>query len=142
MALLLAADPTTLAPAAAGSENLIALIDQAFTPSELITPAALHIASFNGATAKAVKFGTQPTGDDPLSADCIIDLLSVDGAFRFQTADAVGMPVSIYGFALFNNALTTVLACETFPTPIQLTGPGQVIDISDAQLRQLAGSLQ
>jgi len=139
MAQLLAADTATLAQAA--DANVIALIMEPFTPSESTSFDDLTLATFDGSTPIAVGLGTQPEGLDPNTMDAIISMLPPAGGFRFETTGVTNLPQTIYGYALLNDALDTMLGCELLPEPITLNGVNEVIEIPSPGFRQLANSL-
>ena len=129
---LLAADPTTLAPAA--DANLVKLVKTNFTPSESLVYGDLDFADFDGSTAIECGTGTQPEGLDPGTADSIIDIKAPAGGFRFETTGVTNLPETIYGYALVNNAEDTLLASGLLDTPITLTAVNQVINLGDLKL--------
>jgi hypothetical protein len=139
MAQLLAADATTLAPAA--DANVIALVIAPFTPTEALVFADLTLADFDGSTPLAVGLGTQAEGLDPLSGDAIISLKDPVGGWRWETTGVTNLPQTVWGYALLNDGLDTVFAAERLITPIPLTAVNQVIQLGGLTLRQLAGSL-
>ncbi len=124
---LLAADTTTLAPAA--SANKIALIKEPFNYDENQTASSLTFADFTGATPIAGETGSQATGIDPTTLDQIITILDPVGGYRWITGDAVNLPQTIYGAALTDNAGTTLLALLQLNPPILLQEAGQQIDL-------------
>ena len=138
-ATLLAADATTLAPAALN--NLIALVKSAFTPSEQTDVSTLVLADFDGSTPIAVGTGTQPTGADPNTNDEIISILPPAGGFRFATTGVTNLPQTIYGFILTDSTGATLYAAALLPAPVTLTASGQVIELPTVDIRQLAGSM-
>jgi len=138
-AQLLAADAATLAPPA--DANVIALIKAIFTPLESTTLADLTLADFDGATPLAVGVGTQPEGLDPNSSDSIINLKPPAGGFRWETTGVTNLPMTIYGFALLNDALDTLLACEVLAAPITLNAVNEVVNIPVPTIRQLANTM-
>ena len=101
-ATLLAADATTLAPAADGNE--IALVKAAFTPAESNVLADLTFADFDGSAPIVCGTGTQPTGLDPNTNDTLITIKPPAGGFRFATTGITNLPQTIYGFALTTTA--------------------------------------
>lgn len=135
---LLAADTATLA---AASANKMALIMTNFTPSEQSVVTDFTLADFTGHNPISVTAGAQPEGLDPTTNDSVIDLSPPAGGFRWVTADAVNLPQTIYGYALLDNTLATVLACELLPTPVVLTAAAQVIDLGDTRLTLPANSI-
>lgn len=129
---LLAADPTTLAPAA--DANVIALIIEDFTPGEDLVAADLTLADFDGSTPKAGALGTQQCGIDPITGDQVVTITDPVGGYRWETTGVTNLPQTVYGYGLYNEALTTLLAVEKFPAPYLLSAAGQEINVGKAQI--------
>lgn len=136
---LLAADATTLAPAA--DPNHMVLIQNNFTPTEDTVVGDLEPADFDGATPKEVVVGTQPEALDPATKDAIIDILAPAGGFRWETTGTTNLPQTIYGVALMNEAETVLLASEKFDNPVVLNSVNERVEFDNAHLRQLMGSI-
>lgn len=139
-AKLLAADPTTLAPAANACQ--VHLVMANFTPSEQLVASDLTFATFDGSTALAAGVGTQPEALDPNTNDAIIDILSPVGGWRWETTGVTNLPQTIYGFALTDMAGTTLYASAKLATPVTLSAINQRIELDEVNIRQLAGSMQ
>lgn len=140
MAQLLAADATTLAPAA--DANIVALVMAAFTPGEGMVVGDLTLATFDGSTPLAAGVGTQPEGLDPNTADAIITIKSPVGGWRWETTGVTNLPQTIFGYALLNDDGTVLLGADTLPDTITLTAVNQVIQLPDVSFREIAGCLQ
>jgi hypothetical protein len=136
---LLAADPTTLAPAVNAIH--MALVMTQFVPAESTVITDFTLATFDGSTPLDVTVGTQPEGLDPATNDAIIDLSAPIGGFRWETTGVTNLPQTIYGFALIDHANALLLACELLPSPVTLTAVNQRIDVGDARLTQRANSI-
>jgi len=136
---LLAADATTLAPAA--DANVIALVMNEIAPGEALTFADLVLATFDGSTPIAVGLGTQPTGENPFTAAEVISLKQPVGGFRWETTGVTNLPQTIYGYVLLNDALDTLLASDLLDTPVTLTAVDQVIDIGAAEMQLPANTI-
>lgn len=132
---LLAADATTLAPAALN--NKLALLKSAFTPNEamVITDPTLVQADFATSTALSAGTGAQTEGIDPVSGDDVITILAPAGGWIWKVTALTNLPQTIYGFLLMNNAGTTLLALARLATPVVLTAVGQQVDIGVAEIR-------
>jgi hypothetical protein len=139
MAQLLAADTATLAQAA--NANKMALVMNDLAPSEGTVLSDLTLATFDGNTPIDVGLNTQPEALDPVTSDAIIDFKPPVTGFRWETTGVTNLPQTIYGYALVDNGITTLLACERFDTPITLTATNQRIDIGAPNLRQRANSV-
>jgi len=137
---LLAADTTTLAPAA--DEIYIGLVMNDLAPSEGITFADITLATFDGYAELAIGLNAQPEGFDPTTDDSIIDFKPPAGGFRWITTGTTNLPQTIYGFVLLDHAKAVVWASERLPTPITLTLAAQRIDLGDVLCRLLANSIQ
>jgi hypothetical protein len=136
---LLAADPTTLAPAALAIK--IKLAQNNFAPSEQSAIGDFTEATFPGYTDIPCVVGTQPEGLDPTSLDSLIYLKGPAGGFQYLTTGPWVADQTVYGYYLVDNAGTTLYASQLFPAPITLTGSGQILDIGDPNLRLVAGSI-
>lgn len=130
---LLAADDTTLAPAA--NANKIALVISDTEPSEDLEAADLDLATFNGSTPLLGATGTQQVGLDPVTGEQIVTIKDPAGGYRWECGATPGAPETVFGFALFNNDLSTLLAYERLPDPISITAIGQEINIGKATIR-------
>jgi hypothetical protein len=124
---LLAADATTLAPAM--TANKIALVNQAFTPNENLTIAGLSFATFTGSTPIAGAAGAQGVGLDPATGDQVVTILAPAGGWRWTCTTAPTTAETIYGYALTNNAGTTLLGTELLPQPITISEVGDLVDL-------------
>lgn len=136
---LLAADTATLAQAA--DANVIVLIKEPFTPGESLALGDLTPADFDGSTPLECGLGTQPEGQDPANTDALITLESPAGGWRWETTGVTNLPQTIYGYALMTDGLAALLGADTLPTPIDLTGVNQVVQLGALGFRQLAGSI-
>lgn len=128
----LASDPATLAQAA--DANVIALVKNNFNPGEDLEVGDLELADFDGSTPLAVGLNTQPTAFQPGTDDSVIDLIAPVGGFRWETTGITNLPQTIYGWALLNEALDTVLASGVFETPPVLTVINQVVEVTDQSI--------
>jgi len=127
---LLAADATTLAPAA--DANKVHLIMEDFTPVETMVVGDLTFADFTGSTALAAGLGTQLVGIDPTTGEQKITLKEPAGGWRWECTADPAEPQNIYGYALTNLAADELLAITKFPLPITITEAGQEINIGSA----------
>jgi hypothetical protein len=136
---LLAADPTTLAPVA--NANKVVLIKSAFTPNELLTPADLTPADFDGSTAKLAAVGTQQAGLDPATGDQVITIVEPVGSWRWETTGTTNLPQTIYGYGLYDNTLATLLGIALLPAPLTLQIVGQQINLGTVAMTVVAQPL-
>jgi len=128
----LASDTATLAQAA--DPNHMVLIASDFIPSEALVLADVDLASFDGSDPIEIELGAQPSGFEPGTDDSSISFSPPVGGFRWETTGITNLPQTIYGFAVMNEAETTILASELLPTPITLTVVNQVVEIPRAEL--------
>jgi len=133
---LLAADATTLAPAADANE--IVLVNAAFVPSTELAIGDLSIADFDGSTPKALGVGTQLCGFDPTTGEQVITMKDPAGGLVWETTGVTNLPQTIFGFAMTNDDGTVLLASELLPEPVTLTAAGQIVSIGQATLRLVA----
>jgi hypothetical protein len=123
---LLAADVASLAPVAA---NKIALINVAVAINENLTVAGLSFATFTGSAPIAGAAGPQGVGNDPLTGDQLITILTPIGGWRFVCTVTPGAPEVIYGFAMTDNAGAVLLGAQLLPTPVTIASVGDEIDL-------------
>lgn len=130
---LLAADATTLAPAA--DNNTVLLIMSDFTPNEDLVPADLTPATFDGSAGLLAELGAQQVGLDPTTGDQIVTIEEPVGGWRWITTGLTNLPQTIFGYGLYNEALDTLLGVTKLDTPITLQGVGEEINLGAIQLR-------
>jgi len=129
---LLAANAATLAPAS--DANVIALVMAPFTNDENLLVGDLTFATFTGSDPIEGATGTQTTGIDPVTLAQVIEIKPPLGGYRWETTDTVNLPQTIYGYALLNNDLSTLLAVQLLDEPITLQDADQFIDVDSATL--------
>jgi hypothetical protein len=128
---LLAADTATLAPATA---NKIALVSAAFTPNENLTATDLVYATFVGSTPKAGASGPQGVGQKPSTGEQYITILTPVGGWRWVCTTAPGSPETIYGYAMLDTTLATLLAMAIFDTPYIIRNVNDEIDLGSVPM--------
>lgn len=129
---LLAADATTLAPAV--NANKIALVAAAFTPNENLVAGDLTLATFTGSTPKAGATGAQQAGIDPPTQQQVITNLAPAGGWRWECTAAPASPESIFGFALLDSTLATLLGVALLPAPVAIAAVGDFVDLGAVTL--------
>jgi hypothetical protein len=129
---LLAADATTLAPAV--SANKIALVKAAFALNENLVAGDLTLATFTGSTPKAGATGAQQAGQDPVTFEQKITVLAPAGGYRWECTAAPGTPETIYGYALLDSTLATLLGAAVFDTPVPIAAVGDFIDLGAVEI--------
>ena len=130
---LLAADATTLAPAA--DANKVALIVAPFTPVETLVLGDLTLASFTGSTPLAAGTGTQQAGIDPATGQQVVTILEPAGGFRWECTASPAEPQIVYGFALTDNAGAVLLGVEALAEPVTISAAGEEINIGRVSMR-------
>lgn len=129
---LLSADATTLAPASTG--NKVSLIGAAFSANELLTVADLTLLSGGGLSAIVGATGAQPAAQDPITGDQIITILPATGGWRWVSSGGGPYPIMVYGIALTDNAVATLIGITQFATPIAIPAAGYQIDADPIQI--------
>jgi hypothetical protein len=123
----LAANATYLAPASLA--NAIALIIAPFTPNENLTLSALTLATFTGSTPIVGEAGAQEVSIDPVTLNQVITIKPPIGGWRFACTAGTGLPQTVYGFALVDNTIATLLGVQLLPVPVTISASGQAIDL-------------
>jgi hypothetical protein len=117
------------------ADNRVGLVMAPFTPSPSTAYADLVLATFTGATPKVVALGAQGSAQDPVSNQMVITIVEPLGGWRFVTSDAVNLPQTIYGYALFDSTGgPDLLASQLLPEPITLVAAGQEINLDTVKL--------
>lgn len=128
LGVLLAADATTLAPAA--DANMVALIVAPFSNVETLVAADLTLATDHGLAPIACSTGAQEVAVLPNSSSQIITLKpgAVSG-FRWVSSGVFPPNIQVFGYALLTNDLATLLAAQALSSPITISDVGQQIDL-------------
>ena len=135
---LLAADTGTLAPATA---NKMVLFKNNIVPNENTVYADLTLADFSGYADKSGIAGAQTRGVDPATGDQLIIIGAPVGGYIYECTGMVNVPQTIYGYALVDHTNTTLIAVQTLPTPVTIAAPGNIIDLGNPKLTQVAQPL-
>lgn len=122
IAPLLAADTTYLANATAMK---VSLITAPFSQGIGNLIGDLTLDSSAPLAAIAAVAGAQQTGKDPITGKWKITIKPPSGGFRWNTGVSFAAPVTVYGFALTNGGITTLLGTETLATPVPLNADNQ-----------------
>lgn len=138
--VLLAADTTTLAPAA--DPPAVMLVKDVFTPSLTLIPADLVEADFDGYAQIAAPVGAQQQTLDPNTGDSLVRMKPPAGGWFWETTGITNLPQTIYGFALINDAQTAIYGSELFDEPFVLTATNQQILIDNVIFRMLLNSVE
>jgi len=132
LGILLAADATTLAPASLA--NKIGLVINNFALTENLHAADLTLASTNGLSPLAGVTGAQVVGLDPVTLQQKIVIKPPAGGFQWLTSGSFSGAITIYGYALLDTTLATLLAAALLPAPITVNAAGFLIDIDPVEL--------
>lgn len=132
---LLAADTTTLAPVTA---NKVALIVAAFSLTENLVVGDLTLASFTGSTPKSGAAGAQQAGVDPVTGDQVVTILAPAGGWRWECTAAPGVPQIVYGFALLDSTLATLLGAAILDNPVSIANVSDFVDLGKVDIRFVA----
>jgi hypothetical protein len=125
---------TTFNPAT-GSEQLIVLFKNNPTITVDTVLADLVLADFGGYAAIECGAGAPGVYMDPATGQWEIRPVEPAGGFEWVVDADDNLPQSIYGFALLNNAGTTLVAAEKFDAPKVLTAQNQVVDVPQPKLK-------
>ena len=114
----------------ASALNRVALVMAPFTPTPQTLYADLVLATFTGSTPKTVALGAQGAAQDPVTNQEVITIVEPVGGWRFVTSDAVNLPQTIYGFALFDSTGPgPLIGSQILEEPVTLTAAGQEINL-------------
>jgi len=124
LSTLLAADTANLANAVAMK---VGLITAPFTPSIDRVMADLTISALTGLVPLAMVAGAQLESVDQASGELVVEIKVPVGGARWETGGGTTYPVTVYGFALGNGAMTTLYGTHSLTTPVTLTPDNQAI---------------
>jgi len=122
IASLLAADTTYLAHA---TPMKVALIIDPFTESLDRVIGDLTLAADAPLAPVAGTAGAQENGVDPVTSKLKVEIKPPAGGFRWETGTGFAGPVTIYGYALVNGAVSALIGMQALTDPIVLTGDNQ-----------------
>jgi len=124
MAILLAADTTTLANASAMKAGLIIA---PFTPNLDRVMADLTLGAGDGLDPLALVAGAQLESLDPLTGEFVVEIKPPAGGIRWELTADQDPAVLVYGFALGNTAMNTLYGTHSLADPITLESINQSI---------------
>ncbi len=124
LSTLLAADTGMLANASAMK---MAVIIANFTASLDRVVADLTLATIDGLAPLAMTAGAQNESVDPVTGELIVEIKAPVGGARWELSAVVGAPYTVYGFALTNNAGSTLLGMFKLDTPVVMNAVNQAI---------------
>jgi len=135
---LLAADATTLAQAMNALHMHLAA--QNFVPGLDLDLGTLVEATFPGYAALDVGLGNQPIFYDALSNLLTIRLLEPVGGWNWVSTGVPGVPETIYGLYLTDNADAILYGSQLLPDPVTISTTGQGVGVGDVTLQFLLTS--
>jgi hypothetical protein len=126
MASLLAADTTSLAAATALKVHLATA---AFTPAPTLIPGNFTEATFAGYAALLAGVGNAQVFFDPATGNKVIQLLEPAGGWHWATSSAVGLPQTVFGYYVTDNASAVVWGSGLITPNVVLTATAQGVDV-------------
>lgn len=133
MASLLAADVGTLAPVT--NPIKMGLITTNFNPNPDLLIGDVDISAVPGLLPITGVVGPQNESLDPVTGENIVEVKEPLGGFRWETPEDFVPPVTVFGFALINNAGTTLFATQLLTPPVQLIAGNQALSAGPFQFR-------
>jgi len=128
------ADTVTFVPKLAGAMWVIPVIED-FTPGPTVVLADSAIATFDGATPKAITAAVRTPSVNPLTGNRQIILPPPAGGFTWTTTGVTNLPQTVYGYALTSDSTsfgsTKLLGTTKLEEPLTLTASGQAIENDD-----------
>lgn len=137
---LLAADATTLAPAALATH--VHLIREPFTPDLVTDFTTLTPADFDGYAAKSAGVGAQQYFEDPSTGNRIVQLLEPAGGWHWETTGVTNLPQTIYGFVVTDNADLITYGSGLLDSPVELLAANQGIDLANLRFSVLPTAVE
>jgi len=129
---LLAADSTTLAPAALANHVHLTMAD--FTPSLDMALVDFTEATFDGYAAKDLGIGSQPIFYDGETGLLTIKLEDPAGGYVWECTGVTNLPQTIYGAYLTDNADAVLFGAIKFDTPVTLSAADQGLSFGELEL--------
>lgn len=124
---LLAADATTIAPAALACHVHLAIAP--FSPGAGLDIATLVEATFTGGGAISAGLGAQDVFTDPASGLKIIQLLEPAGGWHWDCTALTDLPQTVYGYWVSDNTDAVLYGSALLDAPLFLNAVGQGIDL-------------
>ena len=132
MADALAADTASLGAVLALHVHLVAA---PFTPDGQTDVAALTLATFTGSAALAAGAAPQQVGVDPITNEVLVTLKEPAGGWRWECTVAPGVPETIVGYVVTDNADTDTFGSGLLAVPVPVSAVNHVVHIPDVTLR-------
>jgi len=135
---LLSADATTLAPPALANHVHLAIAN--FVPGLDLLLAGLTEATFPGYAALDVGVGAQDVYYDAADGLLTIRLVEPAGGWNWISTGAPGVPETIYGLYVTDNADAVLLGSMLLEDPVTIDAIGQGLGVGDITLKFLPNS--
>jgi hypothetical protein len=135
----LAADPSTIAPAALAVR--IHLAKGAFVPAPGLAVAAFTEADFQGYAALLAGLGTQQFFQLATDGTRIIQLLEPAGGWHWEVTGVLNLPQTIFGFYVTDNANVVLYGSELLAAPVVVQAINNNVDLSWIRFRVPAGAI-
>jgi hypothetical protein len=114
----------------------MSLVKAPFTPDPSLVLADLTLADFNGANPLISPDAVPTWGVDPITGNFIAPISPPAGGWFWEAGDATtNMPQTIYGWALCNNAVDTLLATGLIDPPVLLSAARDAVFLGTILLR-------
>lgn len=139
VATLLSTDTGSLAPAALAVKVHLAIAP--FTPGPSLTVSSFTEATFSGYTALSAGTGNQESFTDPPSGQRIVQLQEPAGGWHWQANGATGLPQTVYGFYITDNANAVLYGSQLLPAPITLAAVGDGVDLAWVRFGIIPGAI-
>lgn len=125
---LLQTDTTTFALAAAPGK--VHLSQSNFAPGAGLVVGSFTEATFNTYAAVLLATGNQQAFNDPATGGRVMQLIEPLGGWHWQCGTNAGLPQTIYGYYVTDNASAVLWGSALLPSgPVALTNAGDAIDI-------------
>lgn len=125
---LLQTDTTTFALAA--TPGKVHLSQSNFAPSASLVVGSFTEATFNTYAAVLLATGNQQAFNDPLTGGRVMQLIEPLGGWHWQCGSAVGLPQTIYGYYVTDNASAVLWGSALLPSgPVLLSATNDAVDI-------------
>lgn len=135
---LLSQDTGSLAAATALKVHLI---QAAFTPSLTTTIASLTKATFTGYGPISAVVGNAIVWADPLTGQLVCELSPPAGGWHWAATGGTGLPQTIYGWYVGDNADVTLWGSNLLPQNVTITASGQGLDVATVRFGVVPGAL-
>jgi hypothetical protein len=133
LALLLATDPTQLAPLVLPVH--VHLAKAAFTPSPILTVASFTEADFGGYVVLNAGLGAQQFFLESSSGTRIVQLLEPAGGWHWEATGVLNLPQTIHGAFVTDNANAILFGSFLLAVPVALLAINDGVDLPNVRFR-------